>query len=506
MRALAVRVMVRVMVRVTVLVTAVSMVMLAVLVPMTALAQITFERTYGGPGTDRAYSLDQTGDGGYIIAGSTRSFGAGLDDVYLIKTDNAGDTMWTRTYGGSQSDVANWVEQTSDEGYIITGLTYSFGAGLRDLYLIKTDSAGDTVWTRTYGGPDLDAGGSVRETSDGGYVIAGSTWSYGAGAEDVYLIKTDSIGDVVWTRTYGGADMENGWSIEETSDEGYIIAGFTRSFGAGSYDVYLVKTDSLGDTVWTRTYGGAAADYAWSVEETGDGGYIIAGETWSFGAGMGDAFLVKTDSGGDTVWTRTYGGLSVDGGHSVGETGDGGYIIAGWADSFSPEDLYLIKTDSGGDTMWTRTYGGMDVDWGYSVEQTSDGGYIIAGGAQSFGAGDWDVYLIKTDADGLVQVTEGHEEILRPASWHLSQNHPNPFRAATTITYALPDAEPVTLSIYDIRGALVRNLVGGTVSAGHHQVVWDGRDARGHSVASGMYFCSMEAGGSRETRRMVLLR
>jgi len=380
------------------------------------------------------------------------------------------------------------------------------GAG--DVYLIRTDDVGNTVWARNYGGPDWDYGSSVCETSDGGYIITGGTDSFGAGSDDVYLIKTDNVGDTVWTRTYGGSGVDCGNSVCEASDGGYVITGETASFGAGGDDVYLIKTDSVGDTVWTRTYGGPGRDGGWSVRETSDGGSIVAGWTASFGAGSYDVYLIKTDSLGDTVWTRTYGGLDVDGGYSVDETSDGGYIVAGWTDPFGAgmEDVYLIKTDSLGDTVWTRTYGGADVDWGYSIEQTSDGGYIIAGLTWSCGAGAEDVYLIKTDGDGLVQVTEGREESHRPGSWYLRQNHPNPFGPATTITYALPDAEPVTLAIYDIRGALVRSLISGTVSAGQHRVVWDGRDGRGRNVASGIYFCSMDAGGFRETRRMVLLR
>jgi len=484
------------------------MIGIACLVPLCAMGQIMFERTYGGPDGDWAYRAEETSDGGYIIAGLTWSYGPGAEDVYLIKTDSAGDTVWTRGYGGPAGDWGWSVEQTSDGGYIITGLTWSFGAGAEDLYLIKTDSGGDTVWTRAHGGPDGDWGYSVEETNDGGYIVAGGTWSFGAGAEDVYLIKTDSGGDTVWTRTYGGAAGDWAYWVEETSDGGYIITGLTWSYGAGAEDVYLIKTDDVGDTMWTRTYGGAAGDWGWLVEETSDGGYIIGGLTWSYGAGAEDVYLIKTDDVGDTVWTRTYGGAAGDWGYWVEQTSDGGYIITGltWSFGAGAEDIYLIKTDGFGHTVWTRTYGGAAGDWGWSVEETSDGGYIIAGLTWSYGAGAEDVYLIKTDANGLVQVTEGPQEIPRPASWHLGQNHPNPFGAATTITYALPDPQPVALAIYDIRGARVRNLVSGTVSPGQHQVVWDGRDGRGQSVASGIYFCSMEAGGLRETRRMVLLR
>ena len=431
------------------------MALLVLCVPLMASGQITFERTYGGISSDGGYSVAQTVDGGYIVTGFTVPFPAANRDVYLIKTDEAGDTVWTRTYGGSDDEDGYFVAQTADGGYIIAGRTQSFGAGAYDMYLIKTDGVGDTAWTRTFGGPIEDEARSVAQTADGGYIVAGFTGSFGAGARDVYLVKTDSSGDMVWTRTYGGSDDDYGSSVALTSDGGYIITGYTGSFGAGEYDVYLIKADGGGDTVWTRTYGGPGSDWGYSVA-AGAGGYIIAGMTTSFGAGYYDVYLIKTDAAGDTVWTRTYGGLEWDSGHSVAPTADGGDIVTGFT--------------------------------------------------ESFGAGNDDVYLIKTNADGWVEVG-GRDDVEPGRRLHyLSQNRPNPFGRATTISYAIPDHRQVSLAVYDIRGALVRELVSGTLSPGPHQVVWDGRDGRGREVGSGVYFCCLEAGETRETRRMVLLR
>ena len=220
------------------------------------------------------------------------------------------------------------------------------------------------------------------------------------------------------------------------------------------------------------------------------------------------ALMVPLAVNAQITFERTYGGPHADIGCSVQQTSDGGYIIAGGTSSFGAGsiDVYLIRTDSVGDTVWTRTYGGPDDDWSWSVEETSDGGYIIAGFTSSFGAGSHDIYLIKTDADGLVQVTDGDQKSPRPGLSYLAQNYPNPFRAATTITYALPLQLQITLAIYDIRGALVRTLLSFTGPAGQHEVIWDGRDGRGHRVSSGVYFCRLEAGDHTETKRMVLLR
>jgi hypothetical protein len=364
-----------------------------------AFAQTNWTRTYGRDGEDRGHSVQQTVDGGFIVAGSTESLSTGDNDVYLIRTDAQGDTLWTRSYGGTRHDFGYSVQQTSDGGYIIAGTTLSFGAGDYDVYLIKTDALGDTLWTRTFGGTYTDEGNSVRQTSDGGYIIAGTTVSFGAGYFDVYLIKTNAQGDILWTRTYGGKRGEWGSSVQQTTDGGYVIAGSAVSFGAGTIDAYLIKTNAQGDTLWTRTYGGDETDQARSVAQTSDGGYIIAGLTNSVGARDYDVYLIKTDALGDTLWTKTYGEARRDRGYSVRQTTDGGYIIAGSTRSFGAgaADVWLLRTNVSGDTLWTRTYGGTSYYAGYAVQQTSDGGYIISGYADPFDEGYGDVYLIRTN-------------------------------------------------------------------------------------------------------------
>ncbi len=380
------------------------MVVIFLCLSLPAFAQDTllWTRTYGGSSYDEGYFVQQTTDGGYIVVGRTYSFGAGGGDFYLIKTNSTGDTLWTRTYGGSNDEWGHSVQQTTDEGYIVAGVTWSFGAGGSDVYLIKTNSTGDTLWTRTYGGSSSDEGWVVQQTTDGGYIVTGYT-SFGTGGGDVYLIKTDSTGDTLWTRTYGGSSGDWGISVQQTTDGGYIVTGATRSFGAGSRDFYLIKTDSTGDTLWTRTYGGSNYEHGWAVQQTTDGGYIVMGGTGSFGAGGYDAYLIKTNSTGDTLWTRTYGGSNDDWGNSVQLTTDGGYIVAGvtWSFGAGQEEVYLIKTDSLGDTLWSRTYGKSYDDGLTWVQQTTDGGYIVLAWTRSFGAGgSEDVMLTKLDSLG----------------------------------------------------------------------------------------------------------
>jgi hypothetical protein len=358
--------------------------------------EIEWSRTFDGGGSDWGYSVQQTSDGGYIIAGITYSYGDGYGDVYLIKTDSNGNLQWSRTFGGSKIDWGESVYQTADGGYIVVGEANSFGVNGSDVYLIKTDPDGNLLWNRTFGGENYDWGESVQQTADGGYIIVGVTNSFGAGSSGVYLIKTDSNGNMQWSKTFGGTRHDRGESIQQTSDGGYIIAGYTDSFGSGGYDVYLIKTDSSGNIQWNRTLGGGGDDKGYSVQQTSDGGYIIAGYTNSSGSGKRDVYLIKTDSNGNMQWSRTFGGSGDDTGWSVYQTSDGGYIIVGVTNSFGAgrNDVYLIKTDSNGNLQWSKTLGSSEDDVGFSVQQTDDGGYIIAGGTNSSKAG-YDVWLIK---------------------------------------------------------------------------------------------------------------
>jgi len=385
-----------------------------------ALSQ-AFQKTFGGADDDRSRSVRQTYDGGYIIAGSTKSFGAGGVDVYLIRTDANGDSLWTKTYGGAGDDFGRSVQQTIDSGFIITGYTKSFGAGGTDVYLIKTNASGDTIWTKTYGGKGDDWGYSVSivgridnpakiESEEPGYMIAGQTRSFGVW--DVYLIRTNVNGDTLWTKTFGGTGAWFGRSLQTTMDGGCIIIGHSFSMEAENIDICLIRTDANGDTLWTKTLGGMGYDGGYSVARAlgSEEAYVITGGGSSFGPNVSDVYLIKVIDNGDILWTKTFSKGNKDFGNSVSPvTGnDTGYIIAGYTASWveiSGEgsytyDVFLLRTDSDGNKMWTKTFGGKKYDVAYSVQQTADEGFIITGETKSFGAGKADVFLIKVDKEG----------------------------------------------------------------------------------------------------------
>ncbi|HKJ80734.1 MAG TPA: T9SS type A sorting domain-containing protein [Ignavibacteriaceae bacterium] len=458
---------------------------------------------------NRAYSVKQTIDNGYIITGYTDSFGAGGHDVWLLKTDTNGDTLWTKTYGGIYWDEGKSAQQTMDGGYIIAGHSKSFGngGGHDDVWLIKTNIDGDTMWTKTFGEFNEDYGYSVQQTADNGYIITGETLNIGTGT-NLYLIKTDSAGNSIWIKSYGGISNEAGYSVQQTDDGGFIIAGVAwEGISTALRNAWLIKTDNAGDTIWTKKFGYTMKDdWCHSVQQTSDGGYIIVGETTFNGNGGYDVWLIKTNTTGDTLWTKTFGGSADDYGYSVEQTSDDGYIICGYTESFGSGyfDGWLIRTDSNGDTLWTKTIGGANPDFCYSVCQTIDEGYIITGYTTSYGLGANKIWLIKVAADPTA-IDETGERVIN--DYQLYQNYPNPFNPTTKIKYSIPNIvethsyASVQLKVYDILGREIAILVNEKQKSGYYEVKWDAS-----SQSSGVYFYRITVENYVETRKMILLR
>ncbi|MGB3342088.1 MAG: hypothetical protein WBB37_11470 [bacterium] len=362
-------------------------------------------KTYGGLDYDYGESVQQTFDGGYIVAGFTFSFGAGYDDVYLIKTDSLGDTLWTKTYGGSLYDAGLSILQTNDSGYIIIGgADMTGGGGSGKVYICRTNSSGDTLWTRKYTLFGNDRGNALAECYIGSmaYVIGALAWNDITHSFDMWLLKINNDGDTIWTKTYGGSGVEDCYSVKQTSDGGYILVGLTTSYGAGGIDAYVIKTDSFGNALWSRTYGSTQDDWAQDVEECDNGGYIIVGGTNSFGNDY-QVYIVRTDANGDTLWTKTIGGDDVDTGQSIVTGQDGCAIIVGTAQLYGAgnRDVYILKIDSLGSVKWSRAYGGSQYEGACSINPTSDNGYIVCGDIRSWGAGEIDIWLLRISPDTL---------------------------------------------------------------------------------------------------------
>jgi hypothetical protein len=373
-----------------------------------------WEKTYGGDGAERAFQVQETVDGGFIIAGETESYGAGGKDAWLIKTDSNGNKVWDKTYGTASWDQWISVQQTSDEGYILTGDTAGLGAGGLDLWLMKVDAYGNEEWSKTFGGSEDEEGWSVRQTMNGDYIIAGFTASYGPGLCNLWLIRTDENGDEIWNVTFGerGYVTESG-HVRETSDGDFTVSGYKYPVDSSYWQIgKLIKVDADGNKLWEKTLEGTRNVVLWGIETTSDNGYILAGVSggWPNGLGGTYAWVIKTNSDGLVEWQQEHGSrFFTDSFWWMEQTDDGGYIGTGVRFGIGAyyliqqfahpywSKICIVKLDENGEIEWEVSPSENGV--GYSAQQTSDGGYIVQGFSGNKLNGK-DIVLIKLDRDG----------------------------------------------------------------------------------------------------------
>ncbi|MCP4365206.1 MAG: hypothetical protein GY800_07910 [Planctomycetes bacterium] len=383
----------------------------------TAPAPAGWAATYGGGGIDESFSIEQTSDGGYIVAGETESFGTKgkrSSDFLVLKLGHDGTVEWQKSYGGENWDDASSIQQTRDGGYITAGLTRSFEAVHRDLWVLKLGPAGGVEWQKTYGGEGWDEANYIRQTVDGGYIVAGMTKSFGEGEVDAWVLKLRHDGTVEWQKTYGGAFFDQPHSVQQTTDGGYIVAGMTwppdpeAGRGPGAHDFWVLKLRPDGTVEWQKTYGGNYDDLGSSIHQTADGGYIVAGWTSSYGSGNSNLWVLKLRRDGTIEWQKAYGRKEVgEQAASIRQTADGGYVAAGWTSFISAEkrevrDFLVLKLDPDGTIEWQKTFGADDDERAESIRQTADGGYIVVGWTGTYRAGNKDFLVLKLRPDGSI--------------------------------------------------------------------------------------------------------
>jgi len=367
----------------------------------------TWAKVFGGDKDDMAYNTIQTSNGGFVVAGDTNSFGAGNKDFLVIKTGSSGELEWAKTFGGEKDESIFYgsskkVIQTPDGGFLFGGYTESFGAGARDMVLVKIDSNGKLLWAKTYGGISVDNIRSIMQTPDNGFVVAGETGSFGTGSYDILVVKVDQNGLLIWAKTYGGTDDDWPNSIISTSDGKFTIAGATKSFGAGNIDFIILQIDSNGKLLWAKTYGGIEEDIPLSILQTSDNGFIVVGDTYSFGMGNDDALIVKINQDGSLSWAKTFGGTEDDWFRDILQTSDNGFIAVGASYSFGMgnEDALIVKINQDGSLSWAKTFGGTQNEGFGDILQTSDNGFIAVGASNSFGVGKFNFLMVKFSSDG----------------------------------------------------------------------------------------------------------
>jgi uncharacterized delta-60 repeat protein len=341
---------------------------------------VTMAKTYGSHyHTTDINDIQVTADGGFIAAGHTYSYGAGNSDIWVMKLDGIGNSVWQKTYGGANDDHAQSIQVTADGGYVVAGHTYSYGAGNSDIWVLKLDANGNPVWQKTYGGAYYDHAQSIQVTVDGGYVVAGNTSPYETGSgSDIWVLKLDGNGNPVWWKTYGGAHYDGAQSIQVTADGGYVVVGQTTSYGSANTDIWVLKLDANGNSVWQKTYGWSGGlIHAQSIQVTSDGSYVVAGY---YNSSMpGKIWVLRLDESGNAVWWKTYGGSRHEFGGFIQVTADGGYVVAGNTSSYGSgsSDLWVLKLDAFGDFIWQKAYAG--AYFAQSIQVTADGGYVVKG-------------------------------------------------------------------------------------------------------------------------------
>lgn len=464
---------------------------------------LLWSRTFGNLESDWCNSIIQTRDGGYAMAGYSYTNWSLACNFWLVKTNEYGDSLWSRTYGGRAYSYCRKVIELADGGFILAGYTTGYGGGSHDFFLVRTNANGDSLWARTFGGGGSDFCSDFIQTRDGGFALAGNTNTYDIARQDFWLIKTDANGNLQWSNTFGGEGTDQCFSIIQTRDGGYALVGFTYSFDVNERDFWLVKTDSRGNEEWNRTFGGDSLDDCHNVMQTYDGGYMLSGSSVSYPGKDWDYLLIKTDENGEALWSRNYGGIRKDFCQGIMQTIDGGFALSGYTYSFGVlrSDFWLLKVNEVGDSLWSRTFGGSGAEFCQSLIRTPDNGYAMAGQTSSFGAGMGDFWLVKTGRDP-TSVSEDNNGIV-PGEFGLSEPYPNPFNSQTRINYNVPQPGQMVLKITDIAGREIETLWEGERSTGSYTAVWDAA-----GISNGVYLVQLMDASGRivSTEKAVLVK
>jgi hypothetical protein len=456
--------------------------------------QTRWTRLIYGDSLDAITSIVQAADGTYRIAGYTTSWGAGGWDMYVAALDSLGNQQWWRTYGGAYHDAALAMCHADGTNYIVAGYTQQLDTGPLSVRIIKISTIGVQQWTQTYSSTAEEYVNDIAPTSDGGYILTGE--SEVGGSRDIYLRKITSTGSPQWTHNVNHND-EEGYSARQTRDGGYIVAGKTTY---SQVDGYLVKTNSNGIKTWDRFIGGPNDDEFRSVRQTADGGYIVAGESKSSG-GYNRPYLVKTDSLGYARWTHVYGQVSHVGIFNTVEVlGDGNYVAAGILD----DRMYIARIDTAGNVRWERQYtynNSTTVDLAaYAMIPTRDDSYVLAGYVDSPLTNSWDIYAVKTGRDQMTINAAESPSGLVPSGYALSV-YPNPFNAAASLEFTLPQAARARIEIYDVQGRNIGTAADDRFSPGQHRLSFDG-----FALPSGIYFARLTTADIALTQKMLLLK
>jgi hypothetical protein len=513
----------------------------------TTWSQDSWVKTFGGSGGEDCYSVTTSDDGilitGYYSSndGDFEGMNKGNKDIFVIKLDRDGKVLWKKTFGGSGLDKGSSITTTGDGGVLITGRTSSndgdfqgMNKGFEDIFVIKLDGNGNVLWKKTFGGTSDDRGHAITTTGDGGILITGRTESndgdfegMNKGGEDIFVIKLDRDGKVLWKKLFGGSGVDWGTSIT-TTDGGVLITGLTTSndgdfegMNKGDWDIFVIKLDTDGKVLWKKLFGGSKEDMGQSITTTSDGGVLITvvahsndGDFKGMNKGGGDILVIKLDRDGKVLWKKTFGGSERDLGSSITTTGDGGILITGRTSSNDGdfqgmnkgfEDIFVMKLDGNGNVLWKKTYGGSGSEDGESITTTSDGGILITGDYRSndgdfegMNKGDWDIFIMKLDSNGNLTPTTSVNEQTTTSQLSVS---PNPLSTSSTITYTLDNPSPVRIELMNTLGQVIEVVFDGYGESGSHRI-----PLNVSSLTSGMYYVRLTGETGVQTTQVCVVR
>lgn len=500
-----------------------------------------WEKCLGGSLDEYTYSIQQTDDGGYIVGGASSSYDGDLTenhgnyDCWVVKLDASANIVWQKSLGGSSREDLDEIRQTNDGGYVFAGGSRSNDGdvsgnhGNSDFWIVRLDQDGNILWQKSYGGSGEDQARSVKETTDAGFIVAGYSWSNDGdvsgnhGNSDYWIVKLNSAGNLEWQKCYGGSGFEFYFiEIEQTPDGGYAFGARTQSDDGdvtgnhGAFDGWFVKLDSSGNMQWEKCLGGSFTDAIHYLEPIPGGGFIAGGVSRSSDGdatqnhGEEDCWILRLDSSGNIVWQKSFGGSSDDQVFSIEQTDDGGFIAGGYSNSVDGDvtgnhgnyDSWVLKLDKFGNLQWEKTFGGSSFDDGWSVQQTTDHGFIIAGfsgsdnGDVTGNHGPADIWVVKLAAD----TTTGISPINPSQSNFPVSLYPNPSDGMVQIEFMVSRVEPLQIKVLDVAGkelfAEDEGIVSGTFS----------KTLSLRSLAAGSYFVSIAHDGETEMRKMIVMK
>lgn len=508
---------------------------------------IQWQKCLGGTSVDFSYCINQTIDGGFIVAGLSNSNDGnvsghhgttGYSDYWLVKLNNIGSIEWQKTLGGTLTDCAYSIHQTYDAGYIVSGYSYSNDGDVTghhgdsttfDYWIIKVDSLGGVQWQQSFGGTNYDWGYSIQQTLDGGYIVAGASGSSDGdvignhGSNDFWILKLNSLGAIQWQKSLGGSKNDNATSIQQTIDGGFIVSGFTDSNDGDvtglhdSLDFWVVKLDTVGDIMWEKCFGGFGNDLANSIQQTTDEGYIIVGQSDSHDGdltmnhgGAWDYWILKIDSAGTIEWQKSLGGSDWDAARAVTQTLDGGYIVSGESISSDGDitsnhgnyDCWIVKLDSLGTVEWQKSFGGSGIDYAFSQCQTSDGGYVFTGFSAS-NDGDvsgnlgGDFWIIKLEGPSDIQTQN--------KSVFNFQVAPVPISHFAIIKFVIAQPSNIKLEIYDVFLKKIRTVIDSDLNPGAYSYFWEANDNSGNRISNGRYLIKIITNDYEESKTVLII-